>query len=397
MYCSYYDSLVGRIYLESDGVYLTVLAIEGQPLYKDGCEVSKIEVFVKVEEWLDAYFKGDVPSLDTTLLKPSGTLFQKTVWELLMEIPYGETISYGNLARKTAKSLHKDKMSAQAVGQAVGHNPISILIPCHRVVGSHGNLTGYAGGVEKKRRLLELEGVDLTYMYLPKEKGYSLSSLKNEYDKMQKKYGAKELDAISFGGCEDHPELCFVFMNPTGRNIASLKSWHGLKAPWIGTKNVWDLFSALRLIDDEIYLKIRSMTGKEWTEGFAYSVYENVKKHRYFITNLGKCTQVDARPLPDDVYLKYLDLLKMEFQLICPKVIILFGNQVSSIVLGEKISVSEVRRKCFLREIGGRVYKFYAVYYPVGNGHFNIDKSIADINWIMEHEGIKKHDEVVSS
>ena len=396
MYSSYYDSCIGKIYLESDGVYLTILAIEGQPFYKADCEICELEVFTKVKKTLDAYFKGDVFSFDVHWFKPVGTLFQKTVWKLLTEIPYGHTISYGELARQVAKVLHKDKMSAQAVGQAVGHNPIAILIPCHRVVGRDGNLTGYAGGVEKKQKLLELEGVNLTHMYLPKEKGYSLSSLKNKYAQMQQKYGAKELDAICFGGCERHPDLCFVFMNPTGRNIASLKSWHGLKAPWIGTKNVWDLFFALHLIDDDIYFKIKSMTGKEWTEEFADVVYENVRKHKYFITNLGKCTQLDARALPDEVYLKYLDLLKVEFDLIKPKVILLFGNQVSSVVLKERISVSKVRRKCFIREFDGHLYKFYAVYYPVGNGRFNIDKAIADIEWIMEHESIKKQDRVVS-
>ena len=115
-------------------------------------------------------------------------------------------------------------------------------------------------------------------------------------------------------------------------------------------------------------------------------MYDNVKKHKYFITNLGKCTQVDARPLTDFVYLEYLDLLKKEIEIINPKVIILFGNQVSSIVLDKKISVSMVREKCFEKEINDVMYKFYSVYYPVGNGRFNIDKSIEDIKWIIDQE-----------
>lgn len=175
-------------------------------------------------------------------------------------------------------------------------------------------------------------------------------------------------------------------MNPTGKNIASSKDWKGLKSPWIGTKNIWDLFIKLDLLDKEIHSNIKSMKGSEWTEEFADKVYKDVKKHKYFITNLGKCTQVDARELPNFVYKEYLNLLKQEFNIINPKVIILFGNQVSSIVLDEKISVSQVRKKCFIKDINGTKYKFYSVYYPVGNGRFNIDKSIEDIKWIIDNE-----------
>lgn len=213
-----------------------------------------------------------------------------------------------------------------------------------------------------------------------------LEDLNKYYDKLQKKYGAKELDSIYNGGCTNEPDICFVFMNPTGRNIASLKSWKGIKSPWIGTKNIWDLFYALDLVDEKIYKKIKGMKGTEWTEEFALEVYDNVKKHKYFITNLGKCTQVDARVLKDSVFLEYLELLKKEFNIIKPKVIVLFGNQVSSIVLSEKISVSQVRKKCFIKNINGEEYKFYSVYYPIGNGRFNIDKSIEDIKWIIENE-----------
>ncbi len=214
----------------------------------------------------------------------------------------------------------------------------------------------------------------------------NLKDLTKEYDKLQKIYGAAELDAIYNGGCDNNPDICFVFMNPTGRSIASSKDWKGLKSPWIGTKNIWDLFFELDLLDKEIYSNIKSIKGKEWTEEFANQVYNNVKKHKYFITNLGKCTQVDARELPDSVYEKYLHLLKQEFNIINPKVIILFGNQVSSIVLGETIAVSQVRKKCFLKDINGTKFKFYSVYYPVGNGRFNINKSIEDIKWIIDNE-----------
>ena len=212
----------------------------------------------------------------------------------------------------------------------------------------------------------------------------TLDDLKIEYDKLQLKYGDKRLNSIYFGGCIKSPDLCFVFMNPTGKNNASLESWNGIKAPWIGTKNIWDLFYELNLLDKDIYDDIKRIKGKEWTEEFASKVYDNVKKYKYFITNLGKCTQIDARALPDSVYKEYLHLLYKEIELINPKVIVLFGNQVSSIVLDKKISVSKCRKQKFIKEINGREYAFYSVFYPVGNGRFNIDKSIEDINYIVK-------------
>jgi len=110
----------------------------------------------------------------------------------------------------------------------------------------------------------------------------NLQDLNQKYDKLQIKYGAKNLDSIYNGGCIDNPDICFVFMNPTGRNIASSKTWKGLKAPWIGTKNIWDLFDKLELIDKEIYIKIKNIKGSEWTEEFAEDVYDNVKKTPFF-------------------------------------------------------------------------------------------------------------------
>lgn len=138
-------------------------------------------------------------------------------------------------------------------------------------------------------------------------------------------------------------------------------------------------------MDDNIYHKIKSIKGSEWTEEFASEVYSDVEKHKYFITNLGKCTQADARELPNNVYKQYLHLLEKEFEIINSKVIILFGNQVSSIVLNQKISVSQCRKKKFEKNINGKKYDFYVLYYPVGNGRLNIDKSIEDINWIIGH------------
>lgn len=213
-----------------------------------------------------------------------------------------------------------------------------------------------------------------------------IEDLKIKYDLLQNKYGDKSLDSIYNGGCEDNPDICFVFMNPTGRNIASKKEWLGRKAPWIGTKNIWKLFYDVGLVDDNIYEEIRSKKPKDWDYEFADKVYEMVTNKKVFITNLGKCTQIDARPLSDEVLKKYLKLLYKEFEIIKPRVIITFGNQVSSIVLNKKISVSENRKVCHELVINKKKYKVYAVYYPVGNGIFNIDKSIEDIKWIIDNE-----------
>ena len=212
----------------------------------------------------------------------------------------------------------------------------------------------------------------------------TLEDLTKEYNRLQSEYGDPTLDSIHNGGCTNHPDICFVFMNPTGRNIASSKEWKGIKSPWIGTKNIWTLFHSLNLVDEEIYQTIRKLKGSEWTPEFAETVYKDVENHKYFITNLGKCTQLDARPLPDKIFHQYIELLKTEFNIIKPKVIILFGNQVSSIVLDEKISVSEVRKQEFVRNFNGEEFKLYSVYYPVGNGFMNVDKSIEDIKWIID-------------
>jgi len=211
-----------------------------------------------------------------------------------------------------------------------------------------------------------------------------LEDLKIKYDELQEKYGAKELDSIYNGGCTENPDFCFVFMNPTGRNIASSKEWKGIKSPWIGTKNIWKLFYRIGLLDEEIYENIMAKKPQEWDEKFADLVYENVEKHKYFITNLGKCTQVDARVLPNSVYIEYLDLLCKEIEIINPKIIITLGNQVSSIILNQNISVSQYRKQSFSKNIAGKEYKVYPVYYPIGNGMMNIEKAIEDIKYIIE-------------
>ena len=212
-----------------------------------------------------------------------------------------------------------------------------------------------------------------------------LEELKKEYEKMQQVYGDQSLKSINFGGCDKNPDICFVFMNPTSKNIASDPSWNGIRAPWIGTKNIWDLFVATNLFDIDIYNEIKNKKSSEWDEEFAEKVYNEVKKNKIFITNLGKCTQLNARPIPNTVYKQYLSWLEKEIEIINHKVIILFGNQVSTVFLNEKISVSQCRKKEFIKKINGKEYKCYSIFYPIGNGRFNINKSIEDILWVKEN------------
>ena len=131
--------------------------------------------------------------------------------------------------------------------------------------------------------------------------------------------------------------------------------------------------------------KILEKKPKDWDYDFCDYVYNEIEDNKIFITNLGKCTQVDARPLNDDVLKQYLDLLLEEIDIIKPKVIITLGNQVSSIILNKRISVSENRKISHDLKTKDNIYKVFPVYYPVGNGIFNIDKSIEDIKWIIKN------------
>lgn len=160
-YIEKYTSLLGNITLASDGENLIGLWMEGQKYFASGLgdyiTGRTLPVFEDAKKWLDIYFSGKNPEF-MPKLKPEGTPFQQAVWDILKEIPYGELTTYGAIAKQIAARTEKKSMSAQAIGGAVGHNPISIIIPCHRVVGSDGALTGYAGGLDKKKKLLELEG-----------------------------------------------------------------------------------------------------------------------------------------------------------------------------------------------------------------------------------------------
>lgn len=165
-------SPVGKLTLACDGEALCGLWLEGQKYF--GATLPELphrddspEVFARTKDWLCRYFAGDRPEISELPLRPIGGEFRQTVWECLCRIPYGQITTYGALAKEVALRLGKPSMSAQAIGGAVGHNPISILIPCHRVVGSNRSLTGYAGGLDKKIQLLTLEGIDMTRFFRP--------------------------------------------------------------------------------------------------------------------------------------------------------------------------------------------------------------------------------------
>ena len=159
-YIQHYDAPLGRILLAADEVGLTGLWFDGAKYFADGLPAEHTEretpILSEARRWLDLYFAGREPG------------FQQAVWALLLQIPYGQTVTYGELARQLAENQGRPRMSAQAVGGAVGHNKISIIIPCHRVVGTSGSLTGYAGGIDRKVKLLALEQADMTRFFVPK-------------------------------------------------------------------------------------------------------------------------------------------------------------------------------------------------------------------------------------
>lgn len=210
-----------------------------------------------------------------------------------------------------------------------------------------------------------------------------VKDLNSYYDKLQLEYGEPTLSSIYNGGCENNPDICFVFMNPTGKNIASTLQWKGRRSPWIGTKNIWKLFYNIGILDESIFSKIQGMKPIDWDAEFADFVYKNIEQRKVYITNLGKCTQIDARPLPDKVLKEYLELLYKEIDIIKPKKIVVFGNQVSSIFLSQKICVKSVRKQEFNICINDCNYPVYPVFYPIGNGMRNIDMAIEDLIYIM--------------
>ena len=169
-YIQHYSSPLGGILLAADDIGLTGLWFDGAKYFGDDLPDERVEretpILTEAKRWLDVYFTGNEPDFMPPL-HPVGSAFRQKVWELLLQIPYGQTVTYGELTRQLAEKQGLAHMSAQAVGGAVGHNKISLIIPCHRVVGANGSLTGYAGGIDKKLKLLELERADMQSFFVP--------------------------------------------------------------------------------------------------------------------------------------------------------------------------------------------------------------------------------------
>ena len=171
-FIQHYDSPMGGILLAADEIGLVGLWFDGQKYFArdlpEECIERDTPALTEAKRWLDIYFTGKEPDF-LPPLHPIGSAFRQDVWGILLQIPYGKTTTYGEIARRLAEKRGLSRMSAQAVGGAVGHNEISIIIPCHRVVGINGSLTGSAGGLEKKIKLLELEQTDMTRFFMPKK------------------------------------------------------------------------------------------------------------------------------------------------------------------------------------------------------------------------------------
>ncbi|OGY79044.1 MAG: hypothetical protein A3B74_04140 [Candidatus Kerfeldbacteria bacterium RIFCSPHIGHO2_02_FULL_42_14] len=213
-----------------------------------------------------------------------------------------------------------------------------------------------------------------------------IKKLLRQFDELHHIHGDKNLDSIYGAGQIHNPKVCLVFMNPTGRNVASDKKWRGLKAPWIGTKNVWKMFFQLGFFEESFFNEINAKKPSDWDYEFAGKVYTKVSDNSIYITNLSKATQIDARPLRDDVFREYLGLFEEEINILNPQIIITFGNQVSSILLGKNIKVSDYRKKHENIKVNGNAFKVFPVYYPVGQGMRNIKKAKEDIAWIIKNQ-----------
>lgn len=213
-----------------------------------------------------------------------------------------------------------------------------------------------------------------------------IESLKKQFDLLQKKYGDKGFCPIYGAGKINRPNLIFVFMNPTGRNCSSNPHWKGIRAPWIGTKQIWKLFFELNLISNEIFNQICIMKPTDWDYDFSLKLYTYLATKKVYITNLAKCTLSNARSLKNSVFKNYLNLFFEEIRLINPRKVISFGNQVSSTILNKKISVKNYYGQVYESIlVNNKKVKIYPTYYPVGQGRRNLRKAIQRIFSIISN------------
>ncbi|MFH1188673.1 MAG: uracil-DNA glycosylase family protein [bacterium] len=201
---------------------------------------------------------------------------------------------------------------------------------------------------------------------------------------LHKKYGHNKNEMIRGAGCLHYPDIMLLFMNPTARNVSAHPTWQGLRAPWVGTKKVWQMLAELTLIDKAAIDYICTIRPEEWKETDVIELYTHISTKKLYITNLASCTQQDARPLPNSIFREYLPVIYDEIQTICPGKIIPFGNQVSSILLQKNISVSQYPSKEYeILNIDQKHFPVYPTYYPVGQGQRNMTKAISRITTLI--------------
>ncbi len=211
-----------------------------------------------------------------------------------------------------------------------------------------------------------------------------VARLQEKFDELQQIHGEKSLCSIYGAGKIKSPRLMLVFMNPTGRNVSAKPEWKGIRAPWLGTKQVWKMFQDLSILSDVIYTEISKMKPDDWSEVFAEEVYAELARASVYVTNLAKCTQIDARPLRDAVFKEYREHFLQELTLINPEHVVTFGNQVSSVLLQKQISVSQYAGAASESlKVNDLSFAVYPTFYPVGQGRRNLPLAVARVKEIL--------------
>lgn len=212
-----------------------------------------------------------------------------------------------------------------------------------------------------------------------------IAHLERQAQKLQLAHGNKNLCAVFGAGAIKKPDIMFIFMNPTARNISSNPKWKGLRAPWLGTKDIWQLVYKTGYVSRELFEETQKRTPQEWSPAFCTNLYAACARRKIYITNLAKCTQSDARALPNKTFRQYLTLMHKEILYVRPRIIISFGNQTSSILLNKPISVAAYKNTAHeLMRIENTLFKIFPVYYPVGQGKRNMPKAVARIKTIAK-------------
>lgn len=206
-----------------------------------------------------------------------------------------------------------------------------------------------------------------------------IKSFFKKLNQLQKIHGDKKLFPIYGAGCVNNPKYFFLLMNPTARNVSCFVGWRGIRAPWLGTKNIWKLVFKLGLLSQKTFLKTQSLKPDEWDKDFSLKLYQELAKNKLYLTSLAKCTQKDARPLKNKVFKEYLGQTKQEIFKTNPKFVVAFGNQVSSILLGKSVKISDYEKTSEQIIIKSKAFKVIPTYYPVGQGMRNMKLAVKRI------------------